>query len=183
MRKKYLADYELRSVQTPKGHKDEAVYKGNYFIPDMPEDELQKYKVSFIVLSLIMTALFIAMGLLNNDGTRVLYVALPYAILLLPVAFMFTGAVYFYRFKEKLTRQEYDQSYIRIKAYGMAVLYLSIACALGNLFVVLTGRTLTPGKDILFILMSAAIAFLAFLAVQIHKKVKFKTVSNTGTNH
>jgi hypothetical protein len=113
------------------------------------------------------------MGLLNNDGTRQFYVALPYVALMLPAAFMLTGAIYFYRSGERMTRYDYDKSFIRIKAHAMASLYISAACVIGDLAVVLTEKTVTLEKEFLFMAMSAAVAFFSFLTVQFHKKIKF----------
>jgi amino acid transporter len=180
MRKKYLKDYGVQTVKTRKGTKEEAFYKGDYYSTDMPDEELKKYKTAFIMTSALNVVLFVVMGLLNNDASRQLYVALPYVALLLPAAFMLTGAVYFYRSGVRLTRYDYDKSFVRIKAHATASLYISAACVIGDIAAVLTGKTDTLDKELLFMAMGAAAAFFSFLTVQFHKKIRFVTVPNPG---
>lgn len=178
MRKKYLKDYGVRTVETRRGTKEEAVYNGDYYSPDMPGGELIKYKTAFIMTSALNIILFVVMGLLNNDASRQFYVALPYVALLLPAAFALTGAVFFYRSGERLTRYDYDKSFARIKAHATASLYISAACVIGDIAALLTGKTGTVEKELLFIAMGAAAAFFSFLTIQFHKKIRFVIVPN-----
>jgi uncharacterized membrane protein len=55
----------------------------------------------------------------------------------------------------------------------MVSLYISAACVIGDLAVVLTGRTETLEKEFLFMAMGAGVTFFSFLTVQFHKKIKF----------
>lgn len=63
----------------------EFVYTGEYYRFDMPQQKINGLKLIYSVLALATAVAFLVSGFLNNEGSRVMYVILPYAALFLPV--------------------------------------------------------------------------------------------------
>lgn len=181
MSRKYRDQYVLQTVETKDGPKRKTVYTGKYFTAHLPEDKLGKYKAALKGISLITAVLFVGMGLVNNAGSRVIYVILPYAILVLPVFYMLMTTISFGRAKDKLTFPEYDKIFVRMRTAGMGALILAAAGAVGVVVFILSGKGNTPGMEILFLAGYIGIAFLAFLCLQIHNKVQFTQEDGTDS--
>lgn len=181
MSRKYRDQYVMQTVETKDGPMKKAVYTGKYFAAQVPEEKLSKYKAALKGISLITAMLFVGMGLVNNAGSRVIYVILPYAILVIPIFYMLMTTISFGRTKGKLTFPEYDKVFVRMKTAGMGALILAIAGAVGVLVFILSGKGNTPGLEILFLAGYIGIAFLAFLCLQIYNKVQFAQEENTGS--
>lgn len=180
--KKYRDQFEVQTEKTKNGIKQKVVYTGRYYVTDLPIDKMRRYQVSFKRLSAIIALLFIGMGFLNNDGSRVFYVVFPYVILFLPVLYMIFASITFSRKGEKLTIPDYEKSFVRLKTTGIGILVLSVASAVGDLVYVLSGHGNTMGLEILFIIGALTIAFCAFLVVQVHKHIQFVPSENCSTN-
>ena len=178
MKKKFLNDYKLSTVETEKGVKQNAEYVGRYYEADLPDEELHKIKAVLVTLSVLIAAVVIGMGFLNNDGNRIFYVIMPYAILFLPIAFLIISAISFYRLGRKLTRIEHHKSFERIKVCALAAMILAISAVAGDIIYIVLGQPSALITEIAYLVCSLAIAFLGFLVIQIHKKVTFRI---TGT--
>lgn len=173
MSRKYRGHYAIETVETKNGLRKRAVYTGQYYSTLLPEDRLNRYKAAFKSISMIAVLVYVGMGFVNNSGSRVIYVILPYAVLFLPVSFMLITSMSFGKTKERLTVPEYEKTFVRMKTAGMGALILAVAGAAGVMVFILTGKGSTPGLEILYLTGYIVIAFLAFLCVQIHGKVSF----------
>lgn len=167
-------------VETKNGIKQEAIYIGNYYKTDMPKDLERKYKACLILMPVLMAILFVGMGLLNNDGSRVFYVVMPYILQFLPISYMIISAFSFYR-NSKLTVIQYDKTYTRIKTTGTGVLILSFASIIGEVIFALKGNGKTPTLELIFLVCNISIAVLAVVTLHIHSKIKFKTEPNSNS--
>ncbi len=181
MSRKYKEQFEIQTVETQNGLRKKAVYRGDYYLPAVPAEKLSRYKAALKGSSLVMALFFIGMGFINNDGSRVFYVILPYAVLFLPIFFMLISTITFGKVKDKLTVPEYDKTVVRIRVTAMAAFILALAGAVGGLVFVLSGKGITPGREIIFLCGYLAIAFSAFLSIQIHKKVQYTPMEKTAT--
>jgi hypothetical protein len=178
MNRKYADQFELQTVKTQKGVRKMVVYRGNYFLAKVPAEKLNRYKAALKGTSLAMATLFIGMGLVNNSGSRIFYVILPYAVLVLPIFFMLVSTITFGKTKDKLTVPEFDKTVGRIKTTSIVAFISAAAGVVGGLIYVLSGQSSTPGREIIFTAGYAAIAVCAFFSMQIHKNILFEQVDD-----
>lgn len=178
MSKKYRDQYTIQPIKTANGFTERIQYTGVYYVTDLPTEKLQKYKSAFIGISVVIALLFVMMGFLNNDGSRVLVIMLPYAILFLPIVFMIISSVSFYRNQGRLTTPIYDKSFKRLKTAGIGILVLSSASVVGDVFYMFSGQGKATVMEMIFVICGMMIAVVAFLSVQIHKKIPFRQIGN-----
>lgn len=178
--KKYKDLFKVEMVETRKGLKQKVIYTGKYYVADMPKNDERRYKLCLVIIPFLIAALFIFMGLLNNDGSRVFYVVMPYILQFLPISYMIISAVLLY-INEQLTEMQYDKSFIRYKSSATGVLILSFAAIMGEIVFVLKGSGSTPELELIFLICNIIIALSAVATLQIHKKMKFKTKENANT--
>lgn len=176
-KKKYKKLYKVKTVETERGIKQKAVYIGSYYTPDMPLNEERKLKVLLLFTSIIMAVLFICMGFLNNDGSRVFYVVMPYVLQFLPISFMIVSTLSFYP-KNKLTEIQYEKTFTRIRTSCTGILILSFASILGEIIFIYRGAGNTPKLELLFLVINIVSTIFAIISLQIHKKIKFKSASD-----
>lgn len=177
--RKYRDLFRVELVESKNRVKKKVIYTGDYYKTDMPRDQIVKYKICFILVSVLMAALFFCMGLLNNDGSRTFYVVFPYILQLLPIAYTIISAVSFYP-KEVLTVVQYEKAFIRIRTAGTWILILSVAGAIGETVYILGGYGNTVNLELIFLICNLVMAALAIVILSIHSRIKFKTVPNNG---
>jgi len=175
--KKYRDLYKVELVESNVRVKQKVVYTGDYYKLDMPKKQEYKYKISLISIPAIMAVLFICMGLLNNDGSRIFYIVMPYTLQFLPIAYMIISAVSFYP-KDVLTAVQYEKTYIRIRTAATWMLILSCASILGEIIFILRGVGSTFKMELIFLFCNIIIAVLAIIILQIHGRITFRTVQN-----
>lgn len=170
----------METVESNDRVKQKVVYTGEYYKTDLLKEQEQKYKICLVLIPVIMAALFIYMGLLNNDGSRVFYVVMPYVLQFLPIAYMIISAVSFFP-KNMLTVAQYDKTYMRIRTSGTWILILALASILGEILYIVRGYGNTLELEIIFLVCNIIISILAFITLRIHAKIKFKMVQNDKT--
>lgn len=180
MSRKYKEQFEIQTVESQDGLRKKVVYQGDYYSATVPAEKMNRYKAALKGASLVIALFFIGMGFINNDGSRVFYIILPYAVLSLPIFFMLISSIAFGRTKDKLTVPEYDKTVLRIRTAAIAAFISAAAGAVGGLTFILSGKSGTPGQEIIFMVGYLAIAVCAFLSIQIHKKVQYVREDKKG---
>lgn len=162
--KKYHKDYRLASKTLSNGRiKQVAEYMGKYYICQLDEKKLIRYKIYYLILILCSGATAIGVGFLNHPGSRVVYVALPYVSLFLPIAFNLMGTIGFMYSDKRLEWVTYDKTKIRIRRSTICQIALSCMTCLGNIvFTLLKGS-----KDTLLINLAFTGGILIILALSI----------------
>ena len=82
--KKYRNDYRK------KGNRYE--YTGQWYRTRLSEQDLRKTVLSSMILGILALGFYIGGMCLNNDGSRVAWVLLPFVFQLLPVAYVIAGS-------------------------------------------------------------------------------------------
>ena len=82
--KKYRNDYRK------KGNRYE--YTGQWYRTRFSEQDLRKTVLSSMILGILALGFYIGGMCLNNDGSRVAWVLLPFVFQLLPVAYVIAGS-------------------------------------------------------------------------------------------
>jgi len=122
----YVKDYEIRESMDKRGAvKKVPVYVGPWFVSTADGEMRHRLNRIYITMSVLMIALFIGCGFVENAGNRNMVNALAYACSCFPVIYNFIGMVAALRLKEKAERREYDMSVRRMKhsAVGIMVFY------------------------------------------------------------
>lgn len=131
--KKYYKDYKLVWKTLPNGKvKEVAEYIGQYYICQLNAKELGRYKLYYLALVLCSGATAIGAGFINNPGSRVAYVALPYVFLFFPITYSFIGTIDFISSSKKIEYAAYAKTKIRIKKSTVWQIVLSVLASLGN---------------------------------------------------
>jgi hypothetical protein len=132
--KKYYKDYRLINKTLPNGKtKQVAEYIGEYYICQLSDRNFKLYKLYLFALAICSSAIVIGAGVINNSGSRMAYVALPYVLLYLPTVFILMSVIVFALSGKKLEQAAYDK--IKIRMYRSTIWNIalsSIAC-IGNI--------------------------------------------------
>ena len=133
----YVNDYDINTEIIRDGkkikEKKNITYHGTYYRIQMEEKKLKKAKWINVIYGLILFSLFAFLGLLNNEGSRIIYVVLPYVFLFLPIFYTNMGTIKLLNISGDMTTKEYNFTIIRMKKTTLSLLILSIACALGEI--------------------------------------------------
>lgn len=131
--RKYVDDYEIVIKEDEKGReKEKAVYRGNYYEVEIGKFSLKKFKWYNIILFVVVLALHISAGFINNQGMYRFYIALPYVAAFLPLYFLATGVFRLSIEKRKFRRDEVDLSFKRVKKASTYLLILFGMSVLGE---------------------------------------------------
>ncbi len=170
--KKYYKDYRLINKTLPNGKtKQVAKYIGEYYICQLSDKKFKLFKLYFFALAICSGAIVIGAGFINNSGSRMAYVALPYVILFLPTLFNLMGAIGFALAGKKLEQAAYDKIKIRMYRSTIWNIALSSIASIGNIVFTLY-RSEKMSKSILvsnwlftgsmIILLGLSLIFLQF---------------------
>ena len=132
MRKKYrfLNDYEVD--YKPDG-KTYLKYIGPYTQIDMDMPSFQRVKKIMLLLALVQFVLFFAIGMAGTTTTRVIYIGLPYALLIVPALYLIYAAARFYKYDLLLERRQYERDFLNMAGFSIVALILSGICVVGGI--------------------------------------------------
>ncbi|MCR4940516.1 MAG: hypothetical protein K5930_10495 [Treponemataceae bacterium] len=102
--------------------------------------EKRRKAVLNITFCILLLFLQIFGGSLNQSSSRTAWIFYPYVILFLPIAYFFSGALFFFKVSESLSRKEWEKSLARCKHSGIALLVLSALNAVLELVYIILNR-------------------------------------------
>lgn len=172
--KKYYKDYKLVSKTLPNGkEKMVAEYIGKYYVCQLSEIKFIRFKFYFFALVLCSGATAMGIGFLNNPGSRVAYVALPYVSLFLPYVFCLIGTISFMLSSNKLEQAAYDKTKIRIKRSTIWQIVLSCLTIIGDIIYILTNKEMLH-KELIFTGSILFILIINIIFLKLQKKVIYQ---------
>lgn len=174
--KKYYKDYKLVSKTLPNGKvKQVSEYIGKYYICQLSKIDLRKIKFYHFTLALCSCATAIGAGFINNPGSRIAYVALPYVALFLPIAYSLIGTIGFISSKDKLEQATYDKTKIRIRRTTIWQIVLSSIAIVGDIIYIIIGvdRSLIY-KELIFTVCMLIVLVLNMIFLQLQKRVVYQ---------
>lgn len=169
--KKYINDYKTILTVNEKGEQKKAYeYQGEYFILPFNSSQMRKYKTLFLLLLAGITAATIAGGIVNNNGMRQFYVAIPYVLTFLPIFNLFRSGIRLPVEDRKYRREEIGVTYERFSNHSLMIVIILGVCLAGELIYMLffSNASHIP-KEIYF--FAAELAALA-LSLVIHFNIK-----------
>lgn len=161
----YVKDYEIRESMDKRGTvKKIPVYIGPWFERVANDEMHQRLKRIYATAAVVMIALYIGCGMLDNAGNRNMINAVAYACSCFPLAYNFIGMVATLRLGKRVERREYDMSIRRMyhSMVGLMILYpIAIVAEVFSLFNAKRGISVTT--EILYLLLSFALVMVAWL--------------------
>ena len=163
---KYSDDYKLVHTVDDKGRqRTHAEYNGDYYAVSLEEYELRQLKRNSLLLLVVLVALHVAAGFLNNQGMYQFYIALPYAAGFFPLFFLAESIFRLPVEKRAYKREEVEQSFVRVKSTGKTLLLFLAVVLVGEALYFVFGAA--PENRILeagfFFAEAFAAGFLYFL--------------------
>ena len=128
-KKRILADY---AHDVGADGKPSYRYEGPLYSLHAAPAAWKRYLLAAWLAPVLGLVLLIAMGLLNSEGTRVIYVALPYVSIFLPVFLLFGDAYKVTRARHPMRRAEYERSVVQMRRATVAALVLSLCVLAGQ---------------------------------------------------
>lgn len=180
---KYRSDYEVHETQIPgrkqPKYKKELKYVGKYHVLETKESEFKTLKWMNMLSMILIAGIFLGLGLLNNQGSRLLYVILPYIIMFLPIYYGILGSIKLLSLKERLTVIEYERSSVRVKKSSLSLTVMSIATAIGEGVYLLRNVEKHGEKSLDYIFFAGVIFILVFslFTLRIQAKIQVKEES------
>ena len=177
MNKKYKLDYELRDEPRPNGRtRLAAVYTGAYWSYHLEPRQYRALRVLLLGTLCLMSAAYVAMGLLRTGsmgfgGPAAPYVLLPYAALLLPLGMCWGKTLVMPAVQRPLERREYEQGVRGRRGWSTALLVCAAAAFLGGgMYALLHRGTATAAHDLLFLLLTAALGALDWFFIRVQDR-------------
>ncbi len=147
--KKYYKDYEPDSKVLDNGKVvKHVIYKGDYYECMAELGDYERHFRRLLAMTIIYTALFVGIGLINSPGGRNFAVFFPYFGSFLPMAYLWTALfgrvtlIYNSRNssdKETIQKMEfarYERTYCRIKKCATAMTVLMAIASAGSLVLI-----------------------------------------------
>ncbi len=170
-RKRILSDYERR---TDADGKDSYIYTGPMFTPNLSRAGLFRFRAAAWILPIVGFLLWLRMCLLDTEGMRQMYIALPCVSLFLPLCMLIGDAYKITVQRRPAQRAEYERGYAQMRRCSIAVASLSSAVVVAQaVFLLLTGAA--PWGELAFLGIAAVIALLFSLFSMFQKKTRFIT--------
>jgi hypothetical protein len=177
--RKYVNDYQTVSTVDENGReKQSLVYKGPYFETSLdPAGLLRLRRVSLLLLLLII-ALHVGGGFVDNPGMYMFYVSLPYVITFFPLVYLASGILRLPKEVRKYRRDEVGLSFDQVRKSSRTLLIILGVGILGELFyVIIFGKSLQLLSEIIYLGIEGCALLSAYMIVKSQKAVMVQTSS------
>ena len=161
----YVKDYEIQETTDKNGKvKKVPVYMGKWFVRVADEVMHQRLKRIYAASAVVMIALYVVCGMLDNAGNRNMINAVAYACSCFPLGYNFIGMIATLRLGEKVERRAYDMSIRRMyhSMVGLMILYpIAIVSEVFCLFG--AKKTISIATEGLYLLLGLTLVMVAWL--------------------
>jgi hypothetical protein len=175
--KKYSKDYKLVPGTMKNGRlKEDVEYTGKYYVSRQSRTELSKKKTYSLLLSVCCVMILAGVGLLNTSGSRVFYIAVPYACMFLPSVFCMMGAVRSIRSGDRLEYAAYDKSIKRIFRSTVGSVIINVIVVIGDFRFLFSGLNSSEMRsEIIFLAGMFLLLLLSILHLRIQKEIVYES--------
>ena len=176
-RKKYINAYETVYEYDEDGRETRRVnYRGDIYEIVTDEVNIKKYKMTQIIIVVLVFLIQLALGFINNAGGRILYVSLPYLIAFLPMAYWFIAATRLPSEKKELRLEIVDLGFKRSKVMSLLIAIFSGIAILGAIVFLIFFSEGNILKDLLFLLGQLIVFTLALFAHLQSRKIIIRKI-------
>lgn len=170
MEKRYVKDYE----RTADGS---FCYRGTFYKLQLDSQGKRKASLDCFVCAAAMMALFLGSLCINNDGSRVFYILMPYIFCGLPLFYCLRGCDAFRRAGTVMERREYERGILRIKRSAIAAAVLTGYTAAADLGFLLCNRDAVSKKpELAFWFLCAGVFLAALYVLRTGRRLQRRTV-------
>lgn len=131
-RRKYLSDY----VPDVNGYK----YIGEYYRFQLGRRSQRKFWIYDSLFAMALWAVFVLTGFVQAEGSRQIYVVLPYSCTFLPLCLMLGDLVKIMVYKGDLTKKQFEGSVVQLRRMTIAIIILSIVSSIGQIVHIFMNR-------------------------------------------
>ncbi|MGN1148276.1 MAG: hypothetical protein ACI4TB_07625 [Lachnospiraceae bacterium] len=172
---KYVKDYRMDTEMTKSGKvKRKMIYTGPLYRWELSEEVLKKLRLRYLLLCVAGWIIFIGSMLFYSNLSRIWYVILPYACLLLVFSF-FSAAVYnLFTAKQPMSREVKDKTFDRLKGSSLVGMVFCAGAFAGEVAARIVFQEFGGWGDGLFM---AATILLFFILLYAFKEGKQLMVS------
>ncbi|NLB91151.1 MAG: hypothetical protein GX786_08040 [Clostridiales bacterium] len=168
--KKFVKDYKV--IINEKGKK-EYLYQGPLYSITQPEI-WKNYIITTWGLAILNTVLFLLLGFVNNDGSRQMYISIPFVALLFPVAMLWVDAYKVTFHKKPMERMTYIQGFLHSRKMSVTGGIISSLGAVGEAIYLLLGTSTTQTKEWIVLLTFVVFAGANWMFFVLARRVKLK---------
>ncbi len=163
--KKFLSDYKEVNIsdKDKKGKTKKCfIYIGKYYSISFEHGKYTRYKIVSAVIIFMIFGLFFTGATLNNESSRIFYIAIPYISIFLPASLLAGGLFNLCISPEKMTEKQYAKSIVRMKNSTLAIMILSISSTVGDLIFSIISRNLSETYFIFICTLIFTISYIFF---------------------
>lgn len=179
--KKYHKDYVLEAAPEEDG-KEEKKYRyiGDYYVFSMDVDKKKKIFIKNAAFAILYFLLIFLSGLLNNDGSRNFFIAIPYAFLFLPAVYLLISTFSVLKMEQKMERVVYDKALGRMYRSCIGIMVISLYLCITDSVFLLTNvnkeRQLQIVREVVFLFANIGILCFSFLQKKYLQNLKKKVM-------
>ena len=171
--KKYKDDYEIITTKDEKGRESQrVVYKGTYFELTASETQIAAFKKKHILMLIIIFALRISAGFLENKGMFQFYISFPYVFSFLALWYMASGTFRLSAKKRKYRRDEADRSIKHLKTGSYYLMVLLAIETIGELFwIFLFSPSANSFQESIYLLLTILTINILFFLIRLQREI------------
>lgn len=176
--KKYHKDYQLEILKEDDGKESKTYrYTGKYYIFDIKSEEKKKIFIKNAIFSILYLLLFILAGLVNNDGSRSIFVAVPYVFLYLPYVYLVTGTFMTLKISEKMEFAVYDKSLAGTRRSCIGIMFISLyLCLADSVYILINSGQILIVREAVFLCIQILVFFGTVLQNNYLQKLQKKVI-------
>lgn len=173
MKNQYKDEYSFHPRLNDKGRiVDDICYVGDYYI--LPMDKKQKRKTTVInfVFAMLLMALQILNGCLNQDSSRTAWIVFPYLMIYVPMAYFFMGACTYAQAPVRMQKPYFERGMERMRrsCYGI-LLFTAVSAVLDIVYMVLHGADMHVGREAAYFLLHIVIVAVVLLFGRLYDRM------------
>lgn len=155
------------------GSDGEYYYKGNYWQFDLPEESLKRLKVIYCIFAGLLALMYILAGIGHYASGYIIYIALPFAIIFLPLAFAVSDVWKIATGPVKMTVRQYERSVEQLLHSTTAIIIFAAIALIGDvIFLIGGGAGEEYTSEVGFIAYCAGIIIVSTVFRKLQKKIK-----------
>lgn len=176
--RRYIEDYEIETLIDETGREKKILkYKGPLFNISIPGMEFKIFKRWSYILLGALILFHISSGFIANPGMYQFFVAVPYAVVFIPLTLLGFGIVGLPNNLEKIQRDIMEHSFRRIKTSSIVLLVIFALITFGELVFMILNPSLPHLKNEILFIMPELLASTSVIAIfLLYRKVKIEQI-------
>lgn len=142
---------------------DDICYTGVYYILPLTQEQKKKSNYCNMGFGLLLLAIQLAAGMVNQDSSRTFYIMFPYLFTLLPVFYFLLGAFSYWSDPVKQQKAQYETGLARMKRSAMGSMVMNgISVILDIVYMILHRGNMQTLRELIYLGLLIAYIVAAF---------------------